>query len=109
MRIESPVSHLERADSNDSEILVNVFNGSEKTIVRYRIDEDNWQEMKRMETAYSPHFQELFADYPSSATPTNHIWSSPLPKLDSGTYLDRKSTRLNSSHVAISYAVFCLK
>src|SRR5690606_41100094 len=26
-----------------------------------------------------------------------------------GTYLDRKSTRLNSSHVKISYAVFCLK
>src|SRR5690625_6270846 len=24
-------------------------------------------------------------------------------------YPDRKSTRLNSSHVAISYAVFCLK
>src|SRR5690625_6074174 len=24
-------------------------------------------------------------------------------------YEDRKSTRLNSSHVAISYAVFCLK
>src|SRR5690625_747182 len=26
-----------------------------------------------------------------------------------GSMLDRKSTRLNSSHVAISYAVFCLK
>src|SRR5690625_5574380 len=26
-----------------------------------------------------------------------------------GDYQDRKSTRLNSSHVAISYAVFCLK
>src|SRR5439155_25824806 len=26
-----------------------------------------------------------------------------------GVHLDRKSTRLNSSHVAISYAVFCLK
>src|SRR5690625_5915891 len=26
-----------------------------------------------------------------------------------GSDLDRKSTRLNSSHVAISYAVFCLK
>src|SRR5690625_1189117 len=26
-----------------------------------------------------------------------------------GTLIDRKSTRLNSSHVAISYAVFCLK
>src|SRR5437660_4261721 len=29
----------------------------------------------------------------------------PLEAMD----LDRKSTRLNSSHVAISYAVFCLK
>src|SRR5437660_6225527 len=28
---------------------------------------------------------------------------------DSPEKLDRKSTRLNSSHVAISYAVFCLK
>ena len=28
--------------------------------------------------------------------------------LDNGE-IDRKSTRLNSSHVAISYAVFCLK
>src|SRR5690606_41375160 len=26
-----------------------------------------------------------------------------------GTEIDRKSTRLNSSHVKISYAVFCLK
>src|SRR5437868_7981318 len=28
---------------------------------------------------------------------------------DLGQALDRKSTRLNSSHVSISYAVFCLK
>src|SRR5690625_6139455 len=28
---------------------------------------------------------------------------------DKGHKVDRKSTRLNSSHVAISYAVFCLK
>src|SRR5439155_15458081 len=28
---------------------------------------------------------------------------------EKGIYIDRKSTRLNSSHVAISYAVFCLK
>src|SRR2546426_2905348 len=26
-----------------------------------------------------------------------------------GSYRDRKSTRLNSSHLVISYAVFCLK
>src|SRR5438067_6917411 len=30
-------------------------------------------------------------------------WRNELP------YIDRKSTRLNSSHVSISYAVFCLK
>src|SRR5690625_5809730 len=29
--------------------------------------------------------------------------------LYTGGRIDRKSTRLNSSHVAISYAVFCLK
>src|SRR5699024_11833338 len=39
----------------------------------------------------------------------------PLPVLEVsavgtiGAVLDRKSTRLNSSHVSISYAVFCLK
>src|SRR5438128_3498090 len=39
--------------------------------------------------------------YFSSDTPfeTNHIYR----------YRDRKSTRLNSSHGSISYAVFCLK
>src|SRR5215510_9039486 len=31
------------------------------------------------------------------------------PSPDPSGSLDRKSTRLNSSHVAISYAVFCLK
>src|SRR5690625_6657694 len=30
-------------------------------------------------------------------------------RLGEGVSVDRKSTRLNSSHVAISYAVFCLK
>src|SRR2546426_8890892 len=29
--------------------------------------------------------------------------------IQQGTTLDRKSTRLNSSHLVISYAVFCLK
>src|SRR5690625_5952105 len=29
--------------------------------------------------------------------------------IERNTTIDRKSTRLNSSHVAISYAVFCLK
>src|SRR5438132_10520937 len=32
-----------------------------------------------------------------------------LPVLGDGREQDRKSTRLNSSHTVISYAVFCLK
>src|SRR5690625_5987062 len=36
------------------------------------------------------------------------LGQSALVKLERGAQ-DRKSTRLNSSHVAISYAVFCLK
>src|SRR5690625_6346665 len=35
------------------------------------------------------------------------IWPDYIRKEDF--FQDRKSTRLNSSHVAISYAVFCLK
>src|SRR5574342_716488 len=35
--------------------------------------------------------------------------SSRLRRLERGREIDRKSTRLNSSHHRISYAVFCLK
>src|SRR5690625_2623060 len=37
------------------------------------------------------------------------IGSGRQPHSERGLLQDRKSTRLNSSHVAISYAVFCLK
>src|SRR5204862_1875618 len=47
---------------------------------------------------------------------TQRVWDLPHSKLTSvefiaidGDKVDRKSTRLNSSHVEISYAVFCLK
>src|SRR4051812_49448751 len=39
------------------------------------------------------------AKAPEPASGTTTLWES----------LDRKSTRLNSSHMSISYAVFCLK
>src|SRR3712207_8841991 len=37
------------------------------------------------------------------------ILTSPLGHIPQGAWGDRKSTRLNSSHANISYAVFCLK
>src|SRR2546426_12626919 len=42
----------------------------------------------------------------SLATWKLYSWNRPFPVIHS---LDRKSTRLNSSHLVISYAVFCLK
>src|SRR2546428_9403801 len=38
---------------------------------------------------------------------TNNRWSASSKPM--ATFVDRKSTRLNSSHDQISYAVFCLK
>src|SRR2546426_10584773 len=35
--------------------------------------------------------------------------SGDIFNVGSSSFLDRKSTRLNSSHLVISYAVFCLK
>src|SRR5438874_9392449 len=60
---------------------------------------------------------------PISAGPTDHAAAAPRAASNRGTrpragaaigttsrrVEDRKSTRLNSSHVEISYAVFCLK
>src|SRR5690242_21522505 len=44
-------------------------------------------------------------------TETRHLDGSGTARLrfDRPGILDRKSTRLNSSHMSISYAVFCLK
>src|SRR5690625_6304665 len=47
-----------------------------------------------------------------SSLPLPNLATSGQPELlqyFDNTWTDRKSTRLNSSHVAISYAVFCLK
>src|SRR5690606_41386430 len=46
------------------------------------------------------------AGSPDGAVPARHSGRAP-PRSSHGP--DRKSTRLNSSHVKISYAVFCLK
>src|SRR5262245_24792898 len=56
-----------------------------------------------------PHFaigqRALFLRTPKA----NVLWDC-LPLLDEAIVeIDRKSTRLNSSHLGISYAVFCLK
>src|SRR5260221_1474769 len=48
---------------------------------------------------------------PSPTTPSTVWWRRPMqrPARTRARWRDRKSTRLNSSHTVISYAVFCLK
>src|SRR5437870_9086517 len=48
----------------------------------------------------------LFRSVPAERHQVDGVEGLPACHADQ---LDRKSTRLNSSHVAISYAVFCLK
>src|SRR5690625_809730 len=63
---------------------------------------DNWMTLGRR---WSEDFSVYLLDL------RNHGRSPHTPEhtLDAMADEDRKSTRLNSSHVAISYAVFCLK
>src|SRR3712207_8395966 len=67
---------------------------------------------------YTTLFRSHYAKSPSAHTSTSYyelLWikryrrASENPLLLLGGWVDRKSTRLNSSHANISYAVFCLK
>src|SRR5690625_5903200 len=61
----------------------------------------------RRPASLSPEVAELLPGEPDPSTSTDLAHDSARALLNG--VLDRKSTRLNSSHVAISYAVFCLK
>src|SRR5437773_7704580 len=50
----------------------------------------------------------LLCESPAFASDVHLAWDANSETTLSG-YKDRKSTRLNSSHITISYAVFCLK
>src|SRR3712207_8222449 len=56
-------------------------------------------------------FAKVFQPLTKFPTPTKDVIQSEMDLLDRLDRLskDRKSTRLNSSHANISYAVFCLK
>src|SRR5690625_4571272 len=87
----------------------------------------NWTVGLNLARAFrAPAIEELYSDGPHLADYSFDIGNPNLPTevghgadlFARGNYrrlnvevaaLDRKSTRLNSSHVAISYAVFCLK
>src|SRR5256885_6735851 len=60
-------------------------------------------------SAVSPPAQVADASSARPRTPVTAPWSQARPSSPDVLTEDRKSTRLNSSHLVISYAVFCLK
>src|SRR5690349_24548898 len=63
---------------------------------------------------YTTLFRSLDAELRARGESFGHFFGATRPEVDCGVSVDlgtrdRKSTRLNSSHVEISYAVFCLK
>src|SRR5256885_10300756 len=72
-----------------------------------------FRSLRPNQLSYWQNFNKFFVSlmkawWGDAATAENHWGYDYLPKLDKS-YEDRKSTRLNSSHLVISYAVFCLK
>src|SRR3712207_7545534 len=65
--------------------------------------------LSRSRTATVPEPQPPLVDQPSAAPSRKVAAAGVAGALTTVLLLDRKSTRLNSSHANISYAVFCLK
>src|SRR5690606_40695431 len=63
------------------------------------------------ENPYAQIASAKFQEVQKYLTITNHVYTPGYVLVSDNHFgkLDRKSTRLNSSHVKISYAVFCLK
>src|SRR3989454_11296382 len=57
----------------------------------------------------SPEFAPLYSPVGRPSIPPEKLLRALLLQVQRAQQLDRKSTRLNSSHLVISYAVFCLK
>src|SRR5258707_12594665 len=74
---------------------------SEQARDHTRRERKSWKREKQMASADHGHVRIMAAD----AVARSGLSCSPLVTLER----DRKSTRLNSSHANISYAVFCLK
>src|SRR5690625_4958885 len=89
-------------------IAAEVLPGPVRITAEGHLTDDNYQSLL---DAIAPAL--ILDDCPSitiDLTAVTHVEPSSLQRVEH--YIstqDRKSTRLNSSHVAISYAVFCLK
>ncbi len=85
VRIETPRPHFSKDEINEQEIRVNVFNGSERSVVKFRINNGNWQEMERLDLAFSTFFSDMREQYEDKflewiqPIKSTHIWRAEFP------------------------------
>src|SRR5260221_10501063 len=82
-------------NGGDNSVLAGVLSACTLVLVNYLVGLASWRS-KKVEALIE-------------GRPEVLIHNGKLYEEDLGAALDRKSTRLNSSHTVISYAVFCLK
>jgi hypothetical protein len=84
LRISSPVGKIARDKIEQTMVVVNVFDGSEKSIVKCQIDELGFQTMQQTlmkDPFYERIYDQIKDHVPSWISPDNstHIWTIPLP------------------------------
>lgn len=84
MRISSPVGKLLQNEIGQQMIIVNVFDGSEKSIVMCQVDDSDFAPMQKTEMKdpfYEKIYEQIKNETPNWISPENstHIWILPLP------------------------------
>lgn len=85
MRIESPGSTVRVDASGDLELLVNVFNGSERSVVHYQLNDQEPVAMEHLPLSISPFFRDMRENHPDRFSDwiqpiqSTHIWRASLP------------------------------
>src|SRR3712207_8821441 len=74
----------------------------------FRSHDETWTQPWGEVARVRDHHNELRVEVAEQRAPSRRL-ALVVRAFDDGIGLDRKSTRLNSSHANISYAVFCLK
>src|SRR5690625_7123932 len=98
---------MKNAKTNDGTARFTDYKGDSKNVGLVKLKDYNQgkmeEEMEKAKEAKDSAIKDL--NKHSSREVVNQAYT----EFEKGEMEDRKSTRLNSSHVAISYAVFCLK
>src|SRR5690554_4209339 len=117
----TPEAWLQEALKNPETLLIDHANCEKKAattgmnlMYKYTYHDDLLKKMSQLAREELLHFEQVLGLMKERNVPYRHLSSSRYAstlrdQVRKGVAEDRKSTRLNSSHVRISYAVFCLK